>query len=145
MYLPSTDSCLHIRKCVGNKIPRHNTDSQNIGGQNRMLPMCWADIRDMLATDKNVCCLGGGADRHKSRHCQPRRFPPRLLTSAHPLHTPLHHRHLFLVGCCVSHCQSAAVQRQQCISFFYFFRSICHPKQLYGVPPTRSATITSLL
>jgi hypothetical protein len=33
--------------------------------------MCWADIRDMLATDKNVCRLGGGADRHKSRHCQP--------------------------------------------------------------------------
>jgi hypothetical protein len=32
---------------------------------------CWADIRDMSATDKNVCRLGGGADRHKSRHCQP--------------------------------------------------------------------------
>ena len=26
----------------------------------------------MLATDKIVCHLGGGADRHKSQHCQPR-------------------------------------------------------------------------
>ncbi len=37
-----------------------------------MLPTWWADIVDMSATDKNVCCLRGGANRHKSRHCQPR-------------------------------------------------------------------------
>ena len=37
-----------------------------------MLPTCQADIVDMSATDTNVCCLGGVADRHKSRHCQPR-------------------------------------------------------------------------
>jgi hypothetical protein len=36
--------------------------------------MCPADICDMSATDKNVCRLGGGADRHKFRHCQPRQW-----------------------------------------------------------------------
>jgi hypothetical protein len=36
-----------------------------------MLLTCQADIVNMLATDKNVCCLRGGADRHKSQHCQP--------------------------------------------------------------------------
>ena len=36
-----------------------------------MLPMCRANIVDMLATDINVCHLGGVADRHKSRHYQP--------------------------------------------------------------------------
>jgi hypothetical protein len=43
---------------VGNKISQHDTDSQNIGRHNRMLPMCRADIRDMSATDKNVCRFG---------------------------------------------------------------------------------------
>jgi hypothetical protein len=38
-----------------------------------MLPTCWDNIFDMSATDKNVCCLRGEDDRHKSRHCQPRR------------------------------------------------------------------------
>jgi hypothetical protein len=36
--------------------------------------MCWADIHNMSATDKNVCRLSGGANRHESRHCQPRRL-----------------------------------------------------------------------
>ena len=71
MYLTSSDSCLHVGNCVGNEIPRHDTDSQNIGRHNRMLAMCRANIRSMSVTDKNVCRLGGGADRHKSRHCQP--------------------------------------------------------------------------
>ncbi len=45
------------------------------GRLKRMSPTCWADIVDMmLATDTNVCRLGGVADRHKSRHCQPRYF-----------------------------------------------------------------------
>ncbi len=48
-------------------------------------------------------------------------FPPCLLTGAHPLHTPLHCGRLFSVGCCVSHCQSAAVQRQRCILYSIFF------------------------
>jgi hypothetical protein len=39
-----------------------------------MPPTCWADIHNMSATDKNVCHLGGGTNRHKSQHCQPR-FP----------------------------------------------------------------------
>jgi hypothetical protein len=69
MYLTSTDSCVHVENCVSNKIPRHDTDSQNIGRHNRMLPTCRADIRDMSATDENVCHLGGGADRHQSQNC----------------------------------------------------------------------------
>ncbi len=32
---------------------------------------CRGDIHDMLATDTNVCCLGGVAGKHKYRHCQP--------------------------------------------------------------------------
>ena len=41
--------------------------SQKIGRHNRMLPTCRDDIRDMLATDRNVCRLRGVANRHKSR------------------------------------------------------------------------------
>ncbi len=64
------------------------------------------------------------------------RFPLCLPTGAHPLHTPLCRRRLFLVGCCVSSCRSAAVQRQRCVYFFYFFAVLfATPKQLYGVPP----------
>ncbi len=48
-------------------------------------------------------------------------FPPCLPTGAHPLHTPLRWGRLFLVGCCVSHCQLAAVQRQRCILYIIFF------------------------
>jgi hypothetical protein len=61
------------------------------------------------------------------------RFPPCLLTGAHPLHTPLHCGRLFLVGCCVSRCQSSALQRQRCISFFIFCRSmiIRHPPHTF--------------
>ena len=33
--------------------------------------MCRADILDMSATDKNICHLGSGADRHICQHCQP--------------------------------------------------------------------------
>ena len=39
---------------------------------NRISPTCRANIVDMLATDTNVCRLGGVADRHKPRHYQPR-------------------------------------------------------------------------
>jgi hypothetical protein len=60
----STNSYLHVEKCVGNMIPRHQP--------NRMLPTCWADIVDMSVTDTNVCPLGGVANRHKSRLYQPR-------------------------------------------------------------------------
>jgi hypothetical protein len=62
-------------------------------------------------------------------------FPPRLPTDAHPLHTPLCRGCLFLVGCCVSSCRSSAVQRQWCISFFIFCRSICHPQMIIRRPP----------
>ncbi len=61
-------------------------------------------------------------------------FPPCLLTGAHPLHTPLHCRRLFLVGCCVNSCWSAAVQRQRCF-FLFFCRSICHPQTIIRRPP----------
>ena len=64
------------------------------------------------------------------------RFPPCLPTGAHSLYTPLCRGHLFLVGCCVSRCWSAALQRQRCVSFFYFFAAwFATPKRLYGVPP----------
>jgi hypothetical protein len=53
----------------------------------------------------------------------------------HPLHTPLRRGCLFLVGCCVSRYRSAAVQRQRCISFFYFCRSIRHPQMIIRHPP----------
>jgi hypothetical protein len=62
-------------------------------------------------------------------------FPLRLPTGAHPLHTPLCRGCLFLVGCCVSRCQSSAVQRQRCTSFFIFCRSICHPQMIIRHPP----------
>ncbi len=41
------------------------------GRLKRMLPTCQANIVDMSATDRDVCCLGGVANRHKPRHCQP--------------------------------------------------------------------------
>jgi hypothetical protein len=63
------------------------------------------------------------------------RFPPRLPTGTHPLHTPLPCGSLFLIGCCVSHCQSMAVQRQRCISFFIFCHLICHPQTIIRCPP----------
>ena len=65
-YLNSTDSYVHVRKCVVDNIPRHDTNSQKIGRHDRLLQTCRAKTRDMSATDKNICCLGGGADRHKS-------------------------------------------------------------------------------
>ena len=71
---PSTDSCVHVGKCAGNKIHRHDPESQKIGRHNRMAPTCRADILDMLATDIFVCRWGGGADRHICQYCQPR--PP---------------------------------------------------------------------
>jgi hypothetical protein len=36
-----------------------------------MLPTCRANIVNIMATDTNVCRLGGVAARHKSQHCQP--------------------------------------------------------------------------
>ncbi len=71
-YCISTDSYVYAGVCVGGRSRRHDADSLKIGQHNRMSPTCRADIVDMLATDKNVCRLRGGADRHKSRHCQPR-------------------------------------------------------------------------
>ncbi len=62
-------------------------------------------------------------------------FPPCLPTATHPLQTTLHRGCLFLVGCCVSRCRSAAVQRQRCISFFIFCRLICHPQTIIRHPP----------
>ena len=53
-------------------MPRHDFVGKKIGQSNRMLPMCWADIVDMSATDTNVSHLGGVADRQKSRLYQPR-------------------------------------------------------------------------
>ena len=44
-------------------------------------------------------------------------FPTRLLLIASPLHTSLHCGRLFLVGCCVSRCWLAAIQRQWSIFF----------------------------
>ena len=52
--------------CVGDSLPRHDFVSKKKGRLNRMLPTCWAGIVDMLATDRNVCRLGGVADRHES-------------------------------------------------------------------------------
>jgi hypothetical protein len=74
-YLISTDSYVYAGVCVGGRSHQHNSNSLNIGRHNRMSPRCQADIVDMSATDKNVCRLRGGANRHKSRHCQPRRRP----------------------------------------------------------------------
>jgi hypothetical protein len=48
------------------------TLSAKKGRLNRMPPMCQANIANMLATDRNVCHFGGVANRHKSRHCQPK-------------------------------------------------------------------------
>jgi hypothetical protein len=69
-YLISTDSYVCAGVCVGGMSHRHDIDSLKIGRHNRMLPTC--RVVFMSATDKNVCCLRGGADRYKSRHCQPR-------------------------------------------------------------------------
>jgi hypothetical protein len=63
------------------------------------------------------------------------RFPPCLPTGAHPLHTPFRCGHLFLVGCCVSCCRSAAVQRQQCISYFNFLPLDLPPPNDYTASP----------
>ncbi len=71
-YLIRTDSYVYAGVCVDSRSHRHDADSLKIGRHNRMLPMCRVDIFDILATDKNVCPLRGGADRHKSQHCQPR-------------------------------------------------------------------------
>ena len=77
-------SYVHSGVCVGNSLPRHDPDSQPKKGQlNRMSPTCRANIHNMSATD--VCRLGGVADRHKSRHCQPSLLPWLLLL---PLPTP---------------------------------------------------------
>ncbi len=70
-YLISTDSYVYAGVCVGGRSHRHDANSLKIGQHNRMSPTCWSDIVDMSATDKNVCRLRGGADRHKSRYCQP--------------------------------------------------------------------------
>ncbi len=81
------------------------------------------------------------------------RFSPCLPTGAHPLHTPLCGKHLFLVGCCVSRCRSAAVQRQRRVSFFYFFAAwfatpktiIRHPPHTFRPDPVSSIMIPSPL
>ncbi len=69
------------------------------------------------------------------------RFPPRLLTGAHPLHTPLHRGCLFLVGYCVSCCRSLAVQRQRCISFLYFLPLNLPPPNDYTAFGTPSLSL----
>ena len=48
-------------------------------------------------------------------------FPTRLPLVAPHLHASLCCGRLFLVGCCVSRCQSRAIHRQRCISYIYFF------------------------
>ncbi len=58
----------------GIQFPDTTLSARKKGRLKRMSPTCWADIFDMSATDTNVCRLGGVADRHKSRHCQPRYF-----------------------------------------------------------------------
>ena len=55
----STNSYLHVEKCVGDTIPQHDLVGEKKGQLNRMSPTCWADIVDMLVTDTNVCRLGG--------------------------------------------------------------------------------------
>ena len=70
-YLIKTNSYFHAGACVSNRSYRHDADRQKIGWHKRMLPTCRDDIFNMSATDKIVCRLRGGADRHKSRHCQP--------------------------------------------------------------------------
>jgi len=50
--LTSTDSYLHVGKCVGNEIPRHNTDSKKTGQQKRMSPTCQYNSLDMLRQTK---------------------------------------------------------------------------------------------
>ncbi len=72
-YLISTDSNAYAGVCVGNRSYRHDPNTRKIGRHKKMSPTCRDDIFDMSATDTNVCRLRGGADRHKSRHCQPRR------------------------------------------------------------------------
>jgi hypothetical protein len=59
----STDSYVHVGKCVGNRSRQHDADSQKNGRHNRISPTCRDDISDM------------SADRHICRHCQPRLSP----------------------------------------------------------------------
>jgi hypothetical protein len=73
--LISNDSYVHVGKCVGDTIPRHDFVGKKKGRLKRMSPTCRADIVKMLATDTNVCRLGGVANRHKSQHCQPSSRP----------------------------------------------------------------------
>jgi hypothetical protein len=74
------------------------------------------------------------------------RFPPRLPTGAHPLHTPLHCERLFfgwlLCGplLIIGHPKATVY-----FIFLFFATQFAAPKRLYGVPPTRSAVIASLL
>ena len=72
MHEYSTDSYVHVGKCVGNRSRRHDANSQKNGRHNIMSPTCRDDISNMSATDKNVCRLRGVADRHICQHCQPR-------------------------------------------------------------------------
>jgi hypothetical protein len=72
-HLINTDSYVDVGVFVGNRSHRHDADSQKIGRHNRMLSTCRDDISDKSATDKNVCCLRGVADRHICPHCQPSR------------------------------------------------------------------------
>jgi hypothetical protein len=48
------------------------------------------------------------------------RTPPGVPLIAYPLHAPLRHGHLFLVGCCVLICQLAANLRHRVYYFHYF-------------------------
>ncbi len=70
-YIIYTDSYVHAGVCVGDRSHWHYADNKKNGQQNRMSPTCWDDICNMSATYKTVCCLRGGADRHKSWYCQP--------------------------------------------------------------------------
>jgi hypothetical protein len=66
------------------------------------------------------------------------RFPPCLPTGAHPLYTLLRRGRLFLVGCCVSRCRSAAVQRQRCILYIFFHRLNSSPQTIGRRHPIHS-------
>jgi hypothetical protein len=63
------------------------------------------------------------------------RFPSHLPTGAHPLHTPLRCRRLFLVGCCVSVVDWRPSKGNVVFHFFIFCRSICHPQTIIRRPP----------
>ncbi len=78
------------------------------------------------------------------------RFPPCLLTGAHALYTPLRRVRLFLVGCCVSRCWLAAIQRQWCIlyiffSLFEFVTSNDWTPPPHTLQPPRPSSTTSIL